>query len=88
MHRPTNEQLAQALAHAEGLRVSDADPFHVARSLLYLHQRNALLEQVARAARDYVHFGLTPTHHADLVLALDALKRHEDGEASPGLGVI
>jgi len=80
MGKPTKEQMEQALAAAERLRDLDLDEDHLGRSLLYLHQRQLLLERVFEAAKHYLHGGHDEHEHARLVQAVDAARRSASEE--------
>lgn len=79
--KPTAEELKQALDEAERLRESDADPHHLAKTLLYQHERLQHLEAVRRLAERLVNFGQDEHEHALLIKALDAA-RHAEERAS------
>ena len=85
MGKPTEEELAEALAEAGRMREAGEDPRHVAKVLLNHHYRLKLLEQVARAAERYVKFGEDVRAHRELVSALEAYHRADAHTAGADL---
>ena len=75
MGKPTKEQMQQALVAAERLRDLDLDEDHLGKTLLYLNQRQQLLERVFEAAKHYLHAGHDQHEHTRLVQAVDAARR-------------
>lgn len=75
MNPPTVAQLDRALAAAEHLRDRDQDPDHLGRSLLYLAQRNRVLEALFTATAHYLNSGQDPHAHAQLLRALDKVRQ-------------
>lgn len=69
--QPTPEQISQALQEAERMREQNQDPAMVGHSLLYLHQRNQLLEEVLNRVKHYLHSGEAPREHTLLTHAID-----------------
>ena len=78
--KPTASELEIAIVAAERMRASGSDEHHVAHSLLYLYQRLQKLEKVCSAASNYLYFGQEEPQHAELVLALEAVKQQEQRE--------
>ena len=72
MGTPTAEELAQALAEAARMRERGEDEHHIAKALLNLNYRLHGLEKVRSAARHFLHSGLAPHEHAELVKAIEA----------------
>lgn len=81
MTRPTQEELTHALDAAEKLRDQDMDDQLMGRSLLYLAQRNQVLEALLRATELYFESGQDPEAHEALLEALDAVRQQSDGPA-------
>jgi len=77
MLKPDDRELRKALDAAEKMRKEGRDPDHIAKSLLYLQHRMAFLETVFDAASKYIHFGQEEREHAELVRAIEAVKREE-----------
>ncbi len=76
--KPTDEQFATALGAAEAKHVDDRDPKFIARSLLYLAQRRAVLEQVLTLADRFLRAGQDEQNHALLLKAILKAKRMEE----------
>lgn len=81
--KPTPAELNQALAEAERLRDMGQDTQHLAKTLLYQHERLRHLEEIYVHAERLVKFGLDEHEHALLVKALDTAKK---AEAAAGKG--
>jgi hypothetical protein len=75
--KPSDQELKAALAEAEQIRESGEDPHFLAKSLLYLHQRNQDLEKVLEHAERYIQFGLPVEEHTQLQLLLEEAKTRE-----------
>ena len=71
MSRPTEEQLAIALAEAGRMREQGEDPEFIAKSLLNLNYRIGLLQQVLDKAKHYLHSGHASREHTLLVKAIE-----------------
>ena len=78
--KPTASELEIAIVAAEQMQASGNDEHHVADSLLYLYQRLQKLEKVYSAACNYLYSGQEEPRHAELVLALEAVKQQEQRE--------
>ena len=85
MIKPTKEELKHALEAAEYMREQGMDKHHVAKSLLYMTERNKMLEKVLGAAELYLHFGQGSTEHATLVRAVNAARRTEERNEAASL---
>jgi hypothetical protein len=87
--KPTADELQQALAEAERLREADADVHHLAKTILYQHERLQHLEAVRRLAERLINFGQDEHEHALLVKALDAARHAEEraGDAGEEFGL-
>ena len=80
MLKPSKQELEHALAAAEYLRARNNDAHDIAKSLLYLDERNRYLEKVFEAAELYLRFGQGPTEHARLLRAIETAKAaHKQG---------
>jgi hypothetical protein len=75
--KPSDEELKAALEEAERIRESGDDPGYLAKSLLYLHQRNEDLEKILEHAERYIQFGLPVEEHTRLKLLLEEAKTRE-----------
>ena len=78
--KPTADELEKALTEAENMREQGNDPDHLSKSLLYLHKRLEKLEKVFDAANQYMRFGQEEHEHAELLKALDVVRRQEESE--------
>jgi hypothetical protein len=76
--KPSAEQSARALRVAEQLRDGNRDPDFLARTLLYLHDREHLLERALTAAEHYLNSGLGEHEHTALVLAIEKARKAEE----------
>jgi len=88
--KPTATELEMAIVAAERMSTCGSDEHHVAQCLLYLYQRLEKLEKVYSAANNYLHFGQEETQHAELLLALEAVKdqkQRETGEEPEAFGL-
>lgn len=81
MKKPSDAELKEALSEAEKIRVIGDDPYHLSKSLLYLHSRNGMLEEVAAHAERFLRFGLPEDEHAQLRRLLDHLLKETRREA-------
>ena len=72
---PTSSELELALAHAARMREQQQDEYFLAKSLLNQHHRLTLLQRVLDAAKHYLHSGLAPHEHAELVKAIAAAEK-------------
>ena len=76
MLKPTDDEFKLALTTAEDLR-EHGDPQFLGKSLLYLHERNTLLERVYHAAVNFAEKGMFPSQHTELTKAIAAMKNME-----------
>ncbi|MEE9357806.1 hypothetical protein [Candidatus Vondammii sp. HM_W22] len=58
------------------------DSHHLADSLLYLHQRDQLLEKLLKRVELFIQFGLPEDEHARPVRLLDEIRRKETRKPS------
>ncbi len=85
MLKPAREKIAHAIEAARYMREHDIDNHHLAKTLLYLEERNRLLEQVLGCAEHYLHSGQGAREHARLVRAIEkarAAERHAEALAT------
>lgn len=88
--KPTTDELEMALDVAERMRDADIDSYYLAKSLLYLDQRNQLLEKVLEHVELFIQFGLPEDEHARLVLLLEEIRKketHESGVETSDMGL-
>jgi hypothetical protein len=67
MSRPTQEELDTALERAAWLRENGADEYFVGKSLLNHNYRIKHLEQVLKAAKNYLHSGMSAGHELSVL---------------------
>lgn len=84
--KPTREELHAALAEAEQVRERGEDPHFLAKSLLYLYQRNEDLEQILAHLERYLEFGLPVEEHVRLEKLIEAAKLRESLAIGEGAG--
>jgi hypothetical protein len=75
MGTPTREEFEEALAEAARMREQGEDQHHVAKALLSLNYRLHALEKVREAAQHFLHSGLAPHEHTELLKAIEAADR-------------
>lgn len=75
--KPDKATFATALNNAELLRETGNDHHHIGHALLYLEERNRLLEAIALAAETYTRFGEDTQLHTQLIKALQAFEEYE-----------
>jgi CBS domain-containing membrane protein len=71
--RPTELVMRRAIQSAESMTINGTDPDGVAASMLYLHDRNALLEVLRENVARYLHAGQDERLHTRLVQEIDRL---------------
>lgn len=77
MAKPTEQELAEALALAKRMREQGKDPHFLAKSLLSHHYRLGYLEDVLRAVERYLHSGMAEEEHRRLLKTLEQARRAE-----------
>ncbi len=88
--KPTVNQIDAALVAAEELRDLGVDKDHLGESLLYLHRRNVLLEELLTHVELYLRFGQPEEEHAKLNRLLDKIRyqsQRESGEEAERMGL-
>jgi CBS domain-containing protein len=76
--KPQDADYRTALRTAATLRAEGRDPRHLGRTLLYLDQRRARLEEVLSLADQFLIAGQDEQTHALLLKAIHAAKRAEE----------
>ena len=76
--KPATEEYLAAMRTAEALQVEARDPRHLGKTLLYLEQRNRLLDKVFALADRFLLTGQNEQVHAQLLKAIHAAKRAEE----------
>ena len=84
MGKPTKSELAVALAEAARMRERAEDEHYVAKALLSHNYRIHVLERVLDAAKHYLHSGLAPFEHAELVKAITAADKAANPAGAAG----
>lgn len=88
--KPDKPTLTTAINNAELLRETGNDHHHIGHALLYLEERNRMLETIAHAADEYLRFGEDPQLHSRLLKALEAFEDYEreaETDEAPGFGL-
>ncbi len=86
--KPDKNELKTALNQAERMRDTGDDPLFLAKTLLYLSQRNSELEEVFTHLEKYLRFGLPVEEHSALVILVDEIReREEEIDGSKGFGL-
>lgn len=75
--KPTLEERSIARQAAERLRETGGDAEFLAKSLLYLLERDQLLDKLWRQVELYLKFGEAPQEHARLMKLLQEIERFE-----------
>ena len=73
LRKLTSDELEQALDLAQAMREKDKDKYNLGHALLYLQQRNKLLEDLRVKADYYIRFGMGTRELTDLRKALEHL---------------
>ena len=76
--KPDQPTFSTALNNAELLRETGNDHHHIGHALLYLEERNRMLEAIAVAAEAYTRFGEDAQLHTKLIKALRAFEEYEN----------
>ncbi len=86
--KPNANELKIALDEATRMRAKDEDPLFLAKSLIYLQQRNSDLENVFQHLEKYLRFGFPVEEHAALVRLVDTIReKQEDIDDAKGFGL-
>lgn len=83
--KPTAEQLSKALQTAQQMRERGDDPDFLAKSLLYLHRRDQMLEKVLGHLELFLRFGLPVDEHMKLVRLVEEAKAQQREEGGAGV---
>ena len=75
MKKPSREEMEQVIKLANAMREKGKDKYKLAYVLLYLQERNKILEDLRKKADYYVRFGMGEQELRSLRLALE--KVHE-----------
>jgi len=78
MSKPTEQEMATALAEAKRLRESGEDSHFVGKALLNCDYRIRFLQDVLQAAERYLHSGMSEHEHTRLIRAIDQARKIDD----------
>ncbi len=81
MKRPDPKTMEKALKLAEMMRDRGRDKYNLAHVLLYLHQRNRMLEDLFQKVERYFHSGMAEIELRDLRLAFERIREADVEEA-------
>ncbi len=81
MKKPSREELEQAIQLAEAMREKGKDQYKLGYVLLYLNERNRILEDLRKKAEYYVRFGMGEQELRNLRVALEKLHEMDVEEA-------
>ena len=73
MKKPSREEMEQAIHLAEAMREKGKDQYKLGYVLLYLQERNRILEDLRKKAEYYVRFGMGEQELRNLRVALEKL---------------
>ncbi|WP_456405605.1 hypothetical protein [Thiolapillus sp.] len=76
-----DEEMKRVVALAEAMREKGKDKYKLGYALLYLLERNKLLEEVRKRAEYYVRFGMGEQELSNLRLALEKMHEADVGDA-------
>jgi hypothetical protein len=78
------EVMDKILKLAEAMRAQNKDKYRMAHALLYLEQRNRLLEDLYHKVERYFHSGMAELELRDLRLAFERIREAdvEDADSS------
>jgi hypothetical protein len=79
--KPTVEEMETALDAARRMRRADVDPHHIAQCLLYLQDRDVLLEEMLTRVERYLQFGMPSDEHAKLRRLVNKIRELEVRES-------
>jgi hypothetical protein len=77
MSQPTEKELSDAIKMAIQLREKKLDPFNIAKCLLSHNYRIKHLEEVMRAADQYLNMGMSEQERTKLLHAIQKAKNLE-----------
>ncbi len=77
----TEHEMHKALELAEAMRDKGKDKYSLGHALMYLHERNEILESLHQMAERYVRFGMADKELTTLRVLLDKLREADVGDA-------
>ncbi|MGB7740115.1 MAG: CBS domain-containing protein [Steroidobacteraceae bacterium] len=81
--QPTELEMRRAIAAAESATLNGTDADGIAALLLYLHERNALLEELRQDVTRYLRSGQDEQLHTRLLQEIDRLDRQAELSTRP-----
>ena len=75
------ETMEKILKLAEAMRAQNKDKYRLAHALLYLDERNRMLEDLYHKAERYIRFGMGEHELTDLRLAVERIREADVEEA-------
>ena len=75
--KPTVEEMETALDAARRMSRADVDPHHIAQCLLYLQDRDVLLEELLTRVERYLQFGMPSEEHAKMRRLISRIRELE-----------
>ena len=90
MSKPTQEELALALATARMMREQGDDPCYMAKALLNCHYQSSFLRDVLQAVQEYLRSGQSEASHTRLLMAVEKACQVDDRDTHverPSLGL-
>lgn len=76
-YKLTEEEIGKALELADAMRSRGRDKYNLGHALLYLKERNVLLEDLRNKAEYYIRFGMAEKELRDLRSALSKLREQD-----------
>jgi hypothetical protein len=73
--------MEKILKLAEAMRAQNKDKYRLAHALLYLDERNRMLEDLYHKAERYIRFGMGEHELTDLRLAVERIREADVGDA-------
>ncbi|HHH13025.1 MAG TPA: hypothetical protein ENJ98_02205 [Thiolapillus brandeum] len=81
MKRLEPETMEKILKLAEAMRAQNKDKYRLAHALLYLDERNRMLEDLYHKAERYIRFGMGEHELTDLRLAVERIREADVEDA-------
>lgn len=78
MSKPTDQELATALAFAQHMREQGKDPNFLAKSFLSHHYRIGYLQEVVQAVERFLRSGMAEDEHRRLLKLLEKVRLAEE----------
>ena len=81
MRKLSEKDWDKAIELAEAMREKNQDKYNLAYALLYLKERNQILEDLRTKAEYYVRFGMAEKELRDLRVAIDKIREMDVEDA-------